>query len=310
MNVHLVSTVSSEPFARRLAQRLGVAVSGVERRPFPDGERYLRLDLAGPLDLVGRHVVVVGATDSEESLDEVYRLACTASKDGARSLVLVIPYFGYSTMERAVRAGESVAAKTVAVQLSTIPRAAQGNQVLLMDLHSPGIVHYFEGETVALEISAAPLVLERIRGLGLRRPCMASTDMGRAKLVELFANQLQVPVALIQKERTSGSETRVTNVLGDVKGMDVVIYDDMIRTGSSLTKAAHAYMEAGAASVHAVTTHLVLADGAIERIGDAPLARVIGTDSHPRHRLVSTRERFEIVPVADLFADVVGRLVA
>jgi ribose-phosphate pyrophosphokinase len=306
----LVSTVPSRPFAERLAAQLGVPLAGVERRPFPDGEKYLRFEIADRLGLLGQDVVIVGATENSDSLEDVYRLGSAACASGARSLTLVVPYFGYSTMERAVRPGEVVTAKVIARRLSAMPRAARGNRVLLMDLHSAGIVSYFEGDTVALELYAEPKVVAAVERLALPRLCLASTDMGRAKWVEALANRLQAPVALIHKKRLSGSETRVSAVVGDVTGMNVVVYDDMIRSGSSLLQATDAYLRAGAASVHALATHLVLPPGAVERLEASPLVKVIGTDTHPHHRLVEGRPRFEVVSVADLFAPVVRRLVS
>ncbi len=310
MSAVLVSTVPSLPFARRLAAQLGIPLAGIERQVFPDGERYLRFDIGDRLDLLDRPVVIVGATESGPSLDEVYRLGCAAVKHGARCLVLVIPYFGYSTMERAVRPGEVVAAKFIARRLSAIPRAARGNWILLMDLHSAGIVSYFEGDTVALELYAEPRIVTAIQALGLKRLCLASTDMGRAKWVESLANRLQAPVALIHKKRLSGSETRVSAVVGEVAGRDVVIYDDMIRTGGSLLQAAEAYRKAGAATVWAAATHLVLPEGTVAKLEAAPLERVIGTDTHPNHVLVEARPRFEVLSVADVFGSVVARLVS
>jgi ribose-phosphate pyrophosphokinase len=224
--------------------------------------------------------------------------------------VLVIPYFGYSTMERATRPGEVVTAKTIARQLSAVPRATRGNWVLLTDLHSAGIVHYFEGDTVALELYAQEKLVAAIERLRLPKLCLASTDMGRAKWVEAFANRLHAPVALIHKKRLSGSQTRISAVVGDVTGRDVVIFDDMIRSGGSLIQAAEAYLLAGAASVQAAATHLVLPPGTAERLESAPLARIIGTDTHPNHQRVLGRACFEVVSVAELFADVVRRLVA
>ena len=106
-------------------------------------------------------------------------------------MILVIPYFGYSTMERAAKPGEVVTAKTIARQLSAMPKASRGNWVLLMDLHSTGIVYYFEGDIVTLELYAESKVLEAIRGLRLPDLCLASTDMGRAKWVEALANRLE-----------------------------------------------------------------------------------------------------------------------
>jgi ribose-phosphate pyrophosphokinase len=309
MTLHLVSTPSSHPFAQRLAAHLGVPLAAVERRQFPDGEAYLRFESTDRLALLNRAVVIVGATDSSASLDEVYRLGCAAVKNGARSLVLVIPYFGYSTMERAVQPGEVVTAKVIARQLSAIPRAPGGNRILLMDLHAAGIVHYFEADTLALELYAEPVLVEAIASLNLANLVLASTDMGRAKWVEVFANRLHAPLALIHKKRLSGSQTKVLAVVGDVADRDVVIFDDMIRSGSSLIQAAETYRAAGARSVHAVATHLVLPPGSMERLEESPLVRIIGTDTHPNHQLVAGRERFEVVSVAGLFADVVRRLV-
>jgi ribose-phosphate pyrophosphokinase len=178
-----------------------------------------------------------------------------------------------------------------------------------MDLHSAGIVHYFGKDTVALELYAEPKIVAAVERLGLKRLCLASTDMGRAKWVESLANRLNAPVALIHKKRLSGSQTRINAVVGDVAGMDVLIYDDMIRTGGSLVQAAEAYVKAGAASVRAAATHLVLPEGTVHRLEDPPLAKVIGTDTHPNHRLVEGRARFEVISVADLFAGVTQRLV-
>jgi ribose-phosphate pyrophosphokinase len=178
----------------------------------------------------------------------------------------------------------------------------------VMDIHTPGLVHYFEGSTVALEIAGMPRLVETLRRLKLGSPTMASTDMGRAKQVERYANALQWPVALIHKKRIGPSRTEVSGVLGDVEGRDIVIYDDMIRTGSSLVTAAEAYRAAGAASVRAVTTHLVIPPGTVERLEASALDAVVGTDTHPNHALVEGRPRFEVVSVADLFADVVRRL--
>jgi ribose-phosphate pyrophosphokinase len=309
MNCLLLSTSSSQPFAQRLAHHLQSELTKVERQVFPDGEHYLRLPVADRLELLGRDVVLVGATDSDAALAELYRLGCAATKGGARTLILVIPYLGYSTMERSTQPGEVVTAKTIARQLSAMPRARRGNWVLLMDLHSAGIVHYFEGDMVALELYAEPKIVSAIERLGLKNLCLASTDMGRAKWVEAFANRLHAPVALIHKKRLSGSQTRLSAVVGDVAGKNVVIFDDMIRTGGSLVQAVEAYTRAGAASVHAVATHLVLPEGTVARLEEAPLAGILGTDTHPRYTAVEGRARWQIVSVADLFAEVVRRLV-
>jgi ribose-phosphate pyrophosphokinase len=305
----LLATAGSLSFAEKLAAHLRLTVTPTDRKSFPDGEQYLRLPIDDRFALLNQDVVLVGSTDTDAALLELYRLACAAVKDGARSLTLVIPYFGYSTMERAVKPGEVVTAKTVARQLSIIPRAPAGNRVLLMDLHATGIVHYFEGDLVTLELYAEFVLIEAIEALKLENLCLASTDMGRAKWVETFANRLDAPVALIHKKRLSGSQTKINAVVGDVAGRDVVIFDDMIRTGGSLIQAAEAYLLGKARTVQAVTTHLVLPPGTMERLESSELRVIVGTDTHPNSRLVEFREKFRVVSVAGVFADVIGRMV-
>src|SRR5687768_3319963 len=138
----LFSTAAYDYLARDLAPLLPAATIGqVDRESFPDGERYLRL----ATDPAGQDVALVGGTVSDADTLEIYDLACALAKYGARRLTLVIPYFGYSTMERATRPGEVVVAKTRARLLSSIPAAPAGVRVLLLDLHSAGIPYYFEG---------------------------------------------------------------------------------------------------------------------------------------------------------------------
>ena len=182
-----------------------------------------------------------------------------------------------------------------------------------MDLHAAGIVYYFEGDTVAMELYAEPKILEAIQNLRLVSPCLASTDMGRAKWVEVRSpTGCMLPWRLHPQEADfPSSQTQgIAAVVGDVCDRDVVIFDDMIRTGGSLLQAAEAYLKAGAKSVHAVATHLVLPPGTVERLESSPLAKIIGTDTHPNHQLVSGRPKFEVVSVAGLFAEVVARLVS
>ena len=126
--------------ATSVAKRFNLEIGRLTRRTFPDGERYLKIDS----DLSERAVILVGGMIDDRSTLELYDLACAAVKYGALRLDLCIPYFGYSTMERATLPGEVVTAKTRARLLSSIPPASQGNHVHLLDLHSEGIPHYFE----------------------------------------------------------------------------------------------------------------------------------------------------------------------
>lgn len=250
----------------------------VERKSFPDGERYLRV----AVDCWGRDVVLLGGTPQDLDWLEIYDLGCAISRAGARSLSIVMPYFGYATMERAVKPGEVVTAKTRARLISAIPTCDAGTRIFLFDLHTDGIEFYFSDSHVTRHLYGAPIITQAIRELMGDRPyVLAATDAGRAKWVQSLARTLGVEPAFVYKERREGG-VNVTGINADVSGREVVIYDDMVRTGSSLLQAGRAYLAAGASKVHAVTSHLVLPGDSLERIRSAGVfTTLLGTDSHP-----------------------------
>lgn len=275
----------------------------VERKTFPDGESYRRI----ACDVWGRDVVLLGGTPTDVDWLEVYDLGCAISRGGARSLSLVMPYFGYSTMERAVRPGEVVTAKTRARLISAIPPCEGGTRVFLFDLHTDGIEHYFGDSHVTHHVYGAPIVTDCVRqAMKGRDYVLGATDAGRAKWVQSLAHALDVEPAFVYKRRdkTSGGLS-VTGVNAEVRGREVVIYDDMIRTGGSLLQAARAYLDAGATRVHAVASHLVLPGDSLAKIrGSGLLSTVLGTDSHPASEQL---ERAQVTSVASLLASAIAR---
>jgi ribose-phosphate pyrophosphokinase len=276
----LFTTQAYAYFEPALAAEGSFERGNIERKAFPDGERYLRLDA----DSWGRDVVLLGGTPTDLDWLEVYDLGCAIARAGARSLSIVMPYFGYATMERAVKPGEVVTAKTRARLISSIPGCEAGTRVFLFDLHTDGIEFYFNDDHVTHHIYGAPVITSLIRRITDGRPyVLGATDAGRAKWVESLSRSLGVDPAFVYKRRDPGTGAiSLTGVNADVKDRDVVIYDDMIRTGSSLLQAAQAYKNAGAARVHAVTSHLVLPPGALERLQSSGLlASINGTNSHP-----------------------------
>ena len=252
----------------------------VERKYFPDGERYLRIKT----ELWGRDVILLGGTPTDVDWLEVYDLACGIARGGARSLIIVMPYFGYATMERAVKPGEVVVAKTRARLLSSIPAPEGGTRVFLFDLHTDGIEFYLDDRVLTRHVYGAPIVTTKIQEHMAGRPfVLGACDAGRAKWVQSLARDLHVEPAFVYKTRDSTSgNLAVTGVNADVRGKEVVIYDDMIRTGSSLVQAAKAYQTAGATKVHAIASHLVLPGNAWDDLQKTGVfATILGTDSHP-----------------------------
>lgn len=266
-----------ESFAADLARLAGAAKGTIARDRFPDGEHYLRV-----VDEVNdRDVVLVGGTVDHDATLELYDLGCAIVESGASTLTLLVPYFGYSTMERAVHRGEAVMAKNRARILSSIPNAKLGNQMVLLDLHSEGIPHYFEGTIRPFHVYAKPVIEQLARELAGDGFVLGSTDAGRAKWVESLANDLGVEAVFVYKRRISGEKTAVRAVSTTLNGETVVIYDDMIRTGSSLLNAARAYRDAGAGQLIAIATHGVFPGNAVETIlGSGLFTHVAVTDSH------------------------------
>jgi ribose-phosphate pyrophosphokinase len=262
-----------------IAEQGGWEHGKIHRQRFPDGENYCRMET----DPADRDVILVGGTIDDSATLALYDLACGLVNSGAYRLSMVIPYFGYSTMERSTRDGEIVTAKTRARLLSSIPLASRGTQVFLLDLHVASIAHYFEGGIRPIHVYAKDLIIDAARRLGGPDFVLACTDAGRAKWVESLANDLGVQAAFVYKRRVSGSETHVTGVSAQVSGKRVVIYDDMIRTGGSLINAAQAYRDAGAVAIDAVATHGLFPGDSLARIQATGLfGQVATTDSHPR----------------------------
>jgi ribose-phosphate pyrophosphokinase len=281
MSQRLLFTIASYRYLEPEFVAAGAFERGtLEQRPFPDGEIYRRV----VDDAWGREVVLLGGTPSDADWLEIYDFGCALSRAGARSLSIVMPYFGYSTMERAVRYGEVVTARTRARLISAIPPCEGGTRTFLFDLHTDGIEFYFDDRHTTHHCHGAPLITAIIEELVSGRPyVLGATDAGRAKWVEGLAGRLGCSPAFVYKRRDPLSgELGITGVNADVTGKLVVIYDDMIRTGSSLVQAARAYRQAGASEVHAVASHLVLPGQALERILQSGLvASVNGTNSHP-----------------------------
>jgi ribose-phosphate pyrophosphokinase len=271
----------------------------IEAKTFPDSEHYYRI----LSEVEYKEVALVGGTISDKDTLELYDIACGLVEGGARKLNIVIPFYGYSTMERAVKKGEIVTAKTRARLLSAVPQAYFGNRVIFIDLHSEGIPHYLEGGIRAIHLYAKPIISVVATKLAGEDFVLASTDAGRAKWVESLANDIGVEAAFVYKRRISGSSTKVTGVNAEVKGKIVVIYDDMIRTGSSLLQAARAYKEARAEKIYVLATHGIFPAEAVNKLKISGLIeKLVVTNTHP-NALTQQSDFLEVVSVAHLIAE-------
>ncbi len=299
----LFHTTNYEYLAKKVLATGDFEAGVVEVANFSDGERYQRI--VTPVS--GRNVVLIGGTTNDASTLELYDLASSLVSYGANALQLVIPYFGYSTMERAVKEGEVVTAKTRARLLSSIPRSSKGNNIYLFDLHTEGIPHYFENSLHCKHVYCKDIVMDVARHYGGNDFVLASTDAGRAKWVESLANDMGVNAAFVLKRRIAGDTTEVTAVNADVRNKIVVIYDDMIRSGGSIVNAAKTYTAAGADKIYVITTHGLFIDGGLEKLKSCGLIeKVICTDTHENTQYLND-EFLEVKSIDQLIINVLGQ---
>ena len=276
----------------------------VETNIFPDGEHYWRIE--NPTQIQGKPAVYICGTIDDTAIFDAYNMCCTLVREGCSELHLVIPYFGYSTMERAVKDGEAVTAKNIARLFSSIPTSAQGNHIYMMDLHSLGTQYYFEGNMHPVHLTSWSVIKNIISDLG-QNSVLASTDMGRAKWIEKMGNELHMDTAYIMKKRISGSQTDIIALNAEVKGRDVIIFDDMIRSGSSIIKASEAYKNSGAKDIHVICVHGIFVNDAIKRFKDSGIIKSIScTNTHYKTTLIND----DFVKVYDISHIIINGLTA
>ena len=295
---------STRPYAflsLKLQGSFALESGSIEYRDFPDGEHYYRITTP----VQGRDVVLLGGTGSDSELMELYDLACGLVDQGVHRLKVIIPYFGCSTMERAVKSGEIITAKNRARILSSIPSPGSGLEIDMLELHVDSTTCYFEGGVRSKHISATSIILDMVRSLSADgKFVLASTDAGRAKQVEKLANMLGVPASFVFKRRLDSGSTEVTAVSAGVEGQHVIIYDDMIRTGGSLVGAATAYRSAGASRISVVSTHGIFAGGAIDKLRACGLIdKIVVTDSHINAQRLEIADKFvEVFSITPVLA--------
>jgi len=293
-NIVLVANEASTELGYRLAERLWITFTEMERKHFSDGEYYH----AFPESISGKDLIILGATPDDRSHQELLDLISGGRYWNAASINVVIPYLGYSTMERA-KPGSFEIPKGV-TRTRQIFRA-RPNFVAFVDLHSEAVLHAHAGEIRAKHVWTDGLVIDKIKKSGLRDYVLVSPDYGFSKRVARLASFLNCPHTAADKDRYDTDKTIVGQVSKVVKGKTAIICDDMIRTGGSIIQTAERCLEAGAVDVVAMATHLVMAGDSLERFRASPVSRVIGSDTYPGRE---SNDIMDVYSVAPLLADV------
>jgi ribose-phosphate pyrophosphokinase len=270
---------------------------------FPDGETMVKVDE----DVRGRDVYVVLSTCEpvNDNLMELLVFIDCLRRASAKRITAVIPYFGYARQDRKDEGRVPITAKLVA----NLIVAAGIDRVLCMDLHAAQIQGFFD--IPVDHVSAAPVLADHflsIRG-SLGDVVVVSPDVGNVKVANMFANILQCDLAIIDKRRQSGSKVVVKNLIGDVEGRTVLMFDDMISTAGTVCEAAKLVVERGAKDVVAACTHPVLVGLAMQRLLESPISKVVVADTIPcGARTKALESKLEVLSVATLLGEAIHRI--
>jgi len=273
-NLVIVANDASTPLARKVADLLGIEFSEMIRKEFADGERYH----AFPVRIAEKDLVIIGATHNDSSHQEVLDLISGGRYWNAASINVVIPFLGYSTMERAKPDSREI---PKGITRTRQIFRARPNFVAFIDLHSEAVLHAHAGEIRTKHIWTDRLVVEKVRSLGVRDFVLVSPDYGFSKRVARLASLLDCPHTAADKDRYDTDKSIVGMISSVVKGRTAIVCDDMIRTGGSIIQTAHRCFEAGATQVYVLATHLVLAGGARQKFEQERIAGIISSDSYP-----------------------------
>jgi ribose-phosphate pyrophosphokinase len=292
----LISADAHPQLAAGIAAELRLSLSPAEVATFADGETHVHITA----DVRNAVVVIVQPTSPpvNDHLVSLALLADAAIAAGAGRIVAVVPYFGYSRQEQRSAVGDARSARLAASFLGM----SGIDHLVTLDLHAPALESAFPMPATLLQ--ADELFLPVIEEWGIAGLTIVAPDGGAMKRAQRFAGRLDAGLAVVAKTRTGPDSAAVLGVLGDVRGRECVIVDDMASTGRTLAGAAEALRAAGAAAAHAVFTHPVMAERAIERLLSAPLERLVTSDSIPSPE----HPRIQTVSVASLLADAIRKV--
>jgi ribose-phosphate pyrophosphokinase len=287
---------SNHPLAERISKAVGEPLGRVEIKNFSDGEIWVKYSD----NIRGAEVFIVQSTiPPAENLIELLIMMDAAKRASARKVAAVIPYFGYARQDRKDQPRVSITAKLMANLLTE----AGADRIITMDLHAPQIQGFFDIPVDHLYSSA--VLVKHFRRKKIPRLTVCSPDVGGIRMARAYAKRLEADLVVIDKRRPRQNEAEVMNIIGDVRGRNILIVDDLVDTAGTLTNAVRALRNNGAHDVYAVATHPVLSGNAIDRLKNSGLTKMVVTDTIPLGTPLPSI--IEVESVADLFAEAILR---
>ena len=294
---------ANQPLAAEICQMMGTKLGESEVKSFADGEASVSLYET----VRGSDVFVVQSTCNpvNQNLMELLIMIDALKRASAGRITAVIPYYGYARQDRKAKARDPITAKLVANMLT----AAGADRVLTMDLHASQIQGFFD--IPVDNLAGNPIFVDYYAkkfGTECEDIVVVSPDVGSVARARAFAQKLHMNLAIVDKRRQKANQCEVMNVIGDVRGKDCILFDDMVDTGGSLCNAAQALVEVGGAkSVHACASHGVLSGPAIDRINNSVIKELALLDTIPAIDPAKS-EKIKYLSVAPMFAEAIERI--
>lgn len=298
-SVKVFSGSSNPKLAKGIADHLGMGLSDIELKKFSDGEISVKIKE----NVRGAEIFVVQSTccPVNDNLMELLLIIDAARRASANSITAVMPYFGYARQDRKVEPRVPISSKVVAniLQKSGIKR------VLTMDLHADQIQGFFD---IPVDNLFGSLVcVDHIVSMKIKDLVVVSPDAGGVDRARFYAKKVNAGLAIIDKRREMANVSEVMNILGDVKGKNCILIDDIIDTAGSISGAARALKENGADKVFCYAAHGVFSGKAYERLNEAPFEEIIFTDTIPIDESKKLKN-MHILSVANLFGEAIKRI--
>jgi ribose-phosphate pyrophosphokinase len=290
---------SNPELTAKICEYLQIPQGKAVVKTFSDGEIMVEIGE----NVRGRDVFVVQSTCSpvNHNIMELLVIMDALKRASALRITPVLPYYGYARQDTKVLPRVPISAKLVA-DLITV---AGGHRLICLDLHANQIQGFFN--IPVDNLFAAPVLLEYIKHHFNNELVLVSPDAGGVERARAFAKRLNASLAIIDKRREAGQKVKAMQVIGDVKGKPTIIMDDMVDTGGTLTEAAKALAENGAASINACCTHAVLSGKAVESIEKSAIQSLIVTDSIPIRPEAKGCQKIKVLTVANLLGEAIKR---
>jgi len=302
MNLLKLFTGNANPgLAAAVAQYLDVEIGKALVGTFSDGE--VNIEIQENVRGCDCFVLQPTCAPTNTNLMELLIMIDALRRSSARRITAVIPYYGYARQDRKVRPRLPISAKLVADLIST----AGTDRLLCIDLHAGQIQGFFD--IPVDNLFATPVLLDAIRDrYGSQPLTIISPDAGGVERARAYAKRLNASLAIIDKRREAANVSQVMNIIGDVSGRTCVIVDDIVDTAGTLTEAATALKDAGAAVVSAAITHPVLSGPAIKRIRESSLTELVITDTVPLRPEADDCDQIRVVSIAHLLSEAIRRI--